>query len=115
MTTHTSINYAARKCVPCEGGVKPMSDAEIAEKLEDFAGWRYINGAIEKEFTFKDYYQTIAFVNAVAWFTHIENHHPELVAGYKTCTVRYSTHAIKGVSDNDFICAAKVNALVRAL
>jgi 4a-hydroxytetrahydrobiopterin dehydratase len=67
---------------------------------------------ISRTFSFKNYYQTISFVNALAWIAHREDHHPELEVGYKRCRVRYSTHAIGGLSDNDFICAAKVSALV---
>jgi len=60
----------------------------------------------------RDYYQTIAFVNALAWVAHAEDHHPDIEAGYNRCLVRYSTHAIGGLSDNDFICAARIDALL---
>jgi 4a-hydroxytetrahydrobiopterin dehydratase len=65
-----------------------------------------------KLFTFKNYYETMAFVNAVAFIAHREDHHPDLEVGYKTCRVTYSTHDVGGLSENDFICAAKVNALL---
>lgn len=69
---------------------------------------------IERTFTFKNYYHTLAFVNAVAWIAHQEDHHPELSFGYKQCRVRYTTHAVGGLSENDFICAAKVDRLLTA-
>lgn len=66
---------------------------------------------ITRDFQFKNYYQTLAFVNAIAWIAHQENHHPDLEVSYNKCRVRYSTHAIEGLSENDFICAAKVDAI----
>jgi len=67
--------------------------------------------AIQRQFEFGDYYETMAFVNAVAWIAHGEDHHPDLQVGYNRCTVRYSTHAVGGLSRNDFICAARVDAV----
>jgi 4a-hydroxytetrahydrobiopterin dehydratase len=68
--------------------------------------------AIERSFRFKNYYQTIAFVNALAWIAHSEDHHPELTVGYNRCTVHFSTHSIGGLSENDFICAARIDSLL---
>ncbi len=68
--------------------------------------------SIEAGFDFKNYYQTTAFVNAVAWIAHNEDHHPDIRFSYKHCDVSYSTHAINGLSENDFICAAKIDVLV---
>jgi 4a-hydroxytetrahydrobiopterin dehydratase len=68
--------------------------------------------AISRTFRFGNYYETIAFVNALAWIAHHEDHHPDLEVGYNRCTVRYSTHVVGGLSENDFICAAKIDALV---
>ncbi|HTL48076.1 MAG TPA: 4a-hydroxytetrahydrobiopterin dehydratase [Verrucomicrobiae bacterium] len=102
---------SSKKCRPCEGKTQPMTSAEITSYLEHVPGWEYRDGQVQKTFTFKNYYQTTAFVNAVAWIAHQEDHHPDIQFGYKNCTVRYSTHAIGGISENDFICAAKVNAL----
>lgn len=105
-------DIAERRCHPCEGGVPALSDAEIDELLTMIAGWqRTAVPAIEKTFSFRNHYETMTFVNAVAWVSHREDHHPELIVGYNTCTVRYWTHAIKGLSENDFICAAKVDKL----
>lgn len=100
-----------KKCKPCEGGVKPLGQSEIATLLKQIPAWESVNGAIIKTFVFKNYDQTIAFVNATAWISHRENHHPDLTVSYNQCKVAYSTHAIGGLSENDFICAAKVEAL----
>jgi 4a-hydroxytetrahydrobiopterin dehydratase len=67
---------------------------------------------IRRTFRFSDYYQTIAFVNALAWVAHREDHHPDLAVGYNHCSVTYSTHSVGGLSENDFICAARIDALV---
>jgi 4a-hydroxytetrahydrobiopterin dehydratase len=106
------IPYASRKCKPCEGGVEPKQDAEIQSVLTHLPEWSFENGELVRTFTFKNYYETMAFVNALAWIAHTEDHHPDIEVSYKTCRVRYSTHAIGGISDNDFICAAKLNGLV---
>ena len=71
----------------------------------------WVVSSIERTFTFADFHATMAFVNAVAWMAHREDHHPDLTVGYNRCRVEYSTHAIGGLSENDFICAAKVDAL----
>ena len=93
-------------------GVEPMSEAEIHNHLAQLSGWHPNAGAIEKTFAFKNYYETIAFVNALAWVSHTEDHHPELAVTYNRCVVRYSTHSVGGISRNDFICATKADALV---
>ncbi len=100
-----------RKCAPCEGGVAPLSDEQVGPLLRGLSGWKRDGVKIFKEFAFKDHYQALAFVNAVAWISHREDHHPYIVVGYNTARVEYWTHAIGGLSDNDFICAAKVDAL----
>ncbi len=109
--TDSTIDLVSRKCKPCEGGVAPMTDGEIRSLLGKLSGWAYRDGVITKTFTFPNYWQTMAFVNAAAWISHREDHHPDLAVGYNQCRVDYSTHAIKGISENDFICAAKIDAL----
>ena len=101
----------ARRCVPCEGGVAPLAGAEVQEFLRELPGWEQRDGAIVKTYAFRDHYQTMAFVNALAWISHREDHHPDLAVGYNSCRVEYRTHAIGGLSQNDFICAAKADAL----
>jgi 4a-hydroxytetrahydrobiopterin dehydratase len=106
-------DLAGRKCVPCEGGVAPLDDEQVRQLLSRLAaGWQQSGDAIERTFKFNDFHEVMAFVNAVAWIAHRENHHPDMAVGYSRCTVRYSTHAIGGLSENDFICAAKVDALM---
>ena len=87
--------------------------AEIAEALAALTGWAVGHGKLVRSFRFKDYHQTLAFVNAIADVIHREDHHPELVVGYNRCTVKYDTHSVNGgqggLSANDFICAAKID------
>jgi 4a-hydroxytetrahydrobiopterin dehydratase len=108
----TVCDLANRHCKPCEGGM-PALERDAAEKLlATLSGWELQDSAIARRFEFKNFYQTIAFVNAVAWIANSENHHPDLEVSYKTCRVRYMTHAVGGLSENDFICAARINALL---
>jgi 4a-hydroxytetrahydrobiopterin dehydratase len=89
-----------------------MDEAQIMQWSKELVDWETKQQAISKTFAFKDFYQTMSFVNAVAWLSNQENHHPDLKVSYNTCTVEYTTHAIHGLSKNDFICAAKVDALL---
>ncbi len=89
-----------------------MSEAAVRDHLAQSSGWRQAGNAIEKRFAFKGWLETVAFVDALAWVCHVEDHHPDLQVSYDLCVVRFSTHSAGGVSMNDFICAAKVDALV---
>lgn len=102
---------ADQRCQPCEGGIPPLAQREVERLLKELSGWEQSEQALVKTFQFKNYYETIAFVNATAWISHRENHHPDLEVGFRQCHVRYSTHAIGGLSENDFICAAKIDTL----
>ncbi len=107
-------NLRTRACKPCEGGLPALARTQATTLLGQVSGWTLnedVTG-ISRSFKFKNYYETMAFVNAIAWISHREDHHPDLEVSYSRCVVRYSTHAVKGLSDNDFICAAKVNALL---
>lgn len=109
---HTPL--ASRRCRPCEGGTEALDSDAVVEHLDMIAShWSLVSGgnAIQAEFRFRNYYQTTAFVNAVAWIAHQEDHHPDINFGYRECQITYSTHALGGLSENDFICAAKVDAL----
>ena len=86
--------------------------ADAAKLLANLSGWTLVDQYLEKTFTFRNHLETMAFVNAIAWVSHREDHHPELTVGYKDVRVRYWTHAIGGLSDNDFICAAKLDQLL---
>jgi len=103
-----------KTCKPCEGGVKPLSADEANTMLGQLSGWTLDEQSrtLQQDFRFKNYYQTMAFVNAVAWIAHQDDHHPDLEVGYNHCLIHYSTHAIGGLSENDFICAAKIDALL---
>ncbi len=101
-------------CVPCEGGIAALSLTEANMKLAELnAGWEMNEQGteIKKRFQFKNYYETMAFVNASAWISHQQDHHPDLEVAYNHCVVRYSTHSIGGLSNNDFICAALIEQL----
>jgi 4a-hydroxytetrahydrobiopterin dehydratase len=105
-------DLARKKCKPCEGGVAPLSAQQVTPMLKGLQGWALEgSGRIAKTYNFANYYETMAFVNALAWISHREDHHPDLAVGYNKCRVEYSTHAIGGLSENDFICAAKCDAL----
>lgn len=104
-----------KRCVPCEGGV-PALDAASAEKLlkQLKPHWKLAADTqrITASFDFKNYYHTSAFVNALVYVAHREDHHPDVRFGYRQCTVEYWTHAVNGLTENDFICAAKIDALL---
>lgn len=108
-------DLAAKRCRPCEGGVDPLTREQAGNLLGRLhADWTVSPDGkkLERAVAFQSYDRVMAFVNAVAWIAHREDHHPDVEAGYSRCTVRYSTHAIGGLSENDFICAAKVDALL---
>ncbi len=104
-------SLAQKSCKPCEGGVPALDASEIERLLATLEGWVCIDNRLVKTYRFKNYYETMAFVNATAWISHREDHHPDLEVSYRECRVCYSTHAIGGLSENDFICAAKMDAL----
>jgi len=105
-------DLARRKCRPCEGGMPAYTEDQAREQLKALKGWTLEDGKLVKLFPFGNYYQTMAFVNALAWVSHREDHHPDLEVGYNRCRVTYWTHAVGGLSENDFICAAKCDALL---
>jgi 4a-hydroxytetrahydrobiopterin dehydratase len=107
-----SRELAMMRCVvPLQGG--PMAAQEIDDHLKKVQGWSLVGGAIEKTFSFANYHQTMAFVNALAWIAHGQYHHPDLAMSYDRCVVRFNTHSVGGISINDFICAAKADALLQ--
>ena len=104
-------SLARKKCQPCEAGVPPYSAQQAGEMLRQLKGWQLQDGKLVKVYPFANHHHTMAFVNALAWISHREDHHPDLAVGYNQCRVAYSTHAVGGLSENDFICAAKCDAL----
>lgn len=102
---------------PIHQNRKALSATEIVTQLsklngEHAAGWRLMDGALEKTFAFKNYHETIGFVNALAFIANAEDHHPDLVVSYGKCAVRFNTHDVNGISISDFFCASKVDALL---
>jgi 4a-hydroxytetrahydrobiopterin dehydratase len=102
-------NFLEQKCQ--QGGVA-LTETEIENHVAQMSGWREASGAIEKTFVFQAWLETVAFVNALAWVCHVEDHHPDLRLSFNRCVVRFSTHSAGGISRNDFICAAKADALI---
>jgi 4a-hydroxytetrahydrobiopterin dehydratase len=103
---------------PIHQNRRALSATEIVTQLTQLngdaaQGWKLIEGALEKTFPFANYHQTMAFVNALAWVAHREDHHPELAVSYGHCTVRFNTHDVGGISVSDFHCAAAVDALLK--
>jgi 4a-hydroxytetrahydrobiopterin dehydratase len=108
-------HLAHKKCLPCPAGATPLTaQACLAYLHQETPGWTLANDgkSIERRVGFNNYYQTMAFVNAVAWIAHQEDHHPDLEVHYNHCLIRYNTHSVGGLSENDFICAAKVNVIL---
>ena len=103
-------NLLHQRCQAHPGAA--MNDATIKSHLQQVSGWALHEGAIEKTFAFQNYLETISFVNALAWICNTEAHHPDLHVTCDRCVVRFNTHAVDGISINDFICAARADALV---
>lgn len=91
-----------------------LPDDTAQQLLGELTDWRIDAGRLQKTYTFKNYYATMAFVNLVAWISHHENHHPDLHVSFNKCQVQYSTHSAGGLSENDFICAARIDAALSA-
>jgi 4a-hydroxytetrahydrobiopterin dehydratase len=108
----TNPDLLEQKCTP---KAQALSAAEVEQQIAALDGWALDNGKIVREFKFGDYYETLAFINAIAYVIHAEDHHPELVVTFNRCIVRFDTHSVNngkgGLSINDFICATKVNAI----
>ncbi len=107
-------DLSQKKCVPCEGGVAPLTPAKAKLlRRELHEDWRLAKDSksLKRSLKFKDFYRTMSFVNAVAHIANTEDHHPDLELGYGYCRITFSTHSIGGLSENDFICAAKVDGL----
>jgi len=108
----SNTDLKTQHCQPCKPGTPALKSQEVSRLLKSLDGWGLAGSAISREFKFKNFYETMAFVNAVAWIANREDHHPDMEVGYSKCTVKYSTHSVGGLSTNDFISAARVNALL---
>jgi 4a-hydroxytetrahydrobiopterin dehydratase len=107
-------SLSEKRCKPCDGGIAPLTLAEAqAMRTQLQADWRLdADGkTIRREWKFKNFYHTMSFVNALAHIANAEDHHPDLEVGYGYCRAKFTTHAIDGLSENDFICAAKIDLL----
>lgn len=110
----TTAELLGKQCRNLETALEAR---QIDDYLTAVDGWALQDGKVVRAFAFKNYYETLAFVNAIAYLFHAEDHHPELVVTYNRCTVKFDTHSVNGgrggISENDFICAAKVDAIFR--
>lgn len=114
MTTKTVAELKKTKCVPCEGGVPPVPRAEAERLLQDLPGWQLTDDGIRirREWTVKNFMAGMDFFNRVAALAEDEGHHPDLhLVGYRNVVIELWTHAIGGLSENDFITAAKIDEL----
>ena len=105
-----------KKCIPCEGGVDALNKdqaIQLLTKLDE--KWILADNykSISKDFKFKDHYEVISAINLIAWISHKEDHHPEITFGYSNLTIKFFTYAIDGLSENDFICAAKIDKAMK--
>ena len=106
------MNLTSKKCIPCEGGTPPMEKGKIEEYLQEVAGWELKESkVIFKIFGFKSFKEAIDFVNQVATIAEQEQHHPNIYIHYRKVTLELTTHAIHGLSENDFIMASKIDAM----
>src|SRR5271154_2321298 len=106
-----TADLVSKKCKPCKAGTPTLSKERIGQLLAGLNGWELKGGQIARTYSFNNYYETMAFVNASAWISHREDHHPDMEVGYNKAAMRYSTHSAGGLTENDFICAAKVESL----
>lgn len=103
---------------PIHKNRRALSATEVVSQLTQLngdaaQGWKLIDGALEKSYPFANFHETMAFVNALAWVAHREDHHPDLAVSFGRCTVRFNTHDVGGISASDFYCAAAVDALLK--
>ena len=108
------IPLAQAHCIPRRGSEHRLPEAQIREFHQQVPEWQVAadQRSITRTFKFADYYRTMAFVNSLAMIAHREDHHPDLSVHYDRCAVNFNTHDVGGLSENDFICAAKADALI---
>lgn len=107
------IDLEKKRCIPCEGGMAALTQAEAELWIHKLKGWKLLDQKIEKEYRFKNFVETMAFVNSIAQIAESEGHHPDLFISYNRLVVTLWTHALSGLTENDFILAAKIDAIPR--
>ena len=109
----TLASLSAQRCNPFTGSAHAISRGEAETRLALLPDWALSDDGhyISKDFRFRDFHRTMTFVNALAWIAHVEDHHPDMEVGFGHCLVRFNTHDVGGLSENDFICAAKIEML----
>jgi 4a-hydroxytetrahydrobiopterin dehydratase len=107
-----TTSLSQQRCITCNNGMPPIAEDEAQRLLATLPEWQRDGKAIYRTYRFKDHYETLAFVNALGWISHRTDHHPDISLGYNQCRVAYWTHTVDGLSINDFICAAKADALL---
>lgn len=114
MSGRTRKELALLSCVPCRGGIPPLEEAKVELMLDVIPGWRKVENSVDKitkTYKFKDFKESIIFVNKVAEIAEQEDHHPDIFVHWNEVTITAWTHAINGLFDNDFIVAAKIDEL----
>lgn len=106
------MSLVEKKCVPCEGGVEPMSIKRSNELLTQVNNWKIEGNAINKHFSFINFKHAMDFVNNVAEVSENEGHHPDIYISYAKVSISIQTHAINGLTENDFILAAKIDKIL---
>ena len=107
-----SCDLTKKKCLPCEGGVPPLSEIEARKLLSELKGWTLRGKLIEKKFVFSNFVEALAFTNKVGDLAESEGHHPDIfIHQYKNVTISLWTHAVSGLTENDFIVAAKIDEI----
>ncbi len=114
MSATTLQNLLNKSCQPLAEGTSSLSENKAKELLMLLPEWDISTDGkcISRNYKFKNYYHTTAFVNASSWISHQQDHHPDIHFSYNQCRITYSTHSVEGLSDNDFICAAKTDHLL---
>jgi len=103
------MNLTEKKCKPCEGGTPPLTEEQSSELLKQTPGWEIKDGHVYRQFKFKNFVEAMEFVSKVAGIAEQEQHHPNITINYNKVSIELWTHAINGLSENDFIVAAKIN------
>ena len=111
LKTNSMTELTKKKCVPCEGGMPPMSDIEAEKMLKELNNWKIHSAKLVKEYNFSDFKEAIKFVNKVADIAESEGHHPDITVNYNKVKLELITHAVGGLSENDFILAAKIDEI----